>query len=102
MADADRRPGAGPPLIIFDCNGVLVDSEPIAASVAAHGVDARRHPGYPGDRCPLFLRAPPDDMFADVEAATQRKLPPNFAETLAAAIFGGCGRSCATPHAATR
>ena len=27
--------GAGAFVIIFDCNGVLVDSEPIAAAVAA-------------------------------------------------------------------
>ena len=29
---------SGGPLVIFDCNGVIVDSEPIAASVLAEAI----------------------------------------------------------------
>ena len=36
---------AGGSVIIFDCNGVLVDSERIAAAVAA-GIHAHRHCAY--------------------------------------------------------
>ena len=35
----------------------------------------------------FFTGRRPADMFADVEAATQRKLPPNFAATLAGATL---------------
>jgi HAD superfamily hydrolase (TIGR01509 family) len=70
-------------LVIFDCNGVLVDSEPIAASVlsaaltragvaiSAEGVMRRFH----GRR--------QADIFAAVETATGRKLPPDFAAGVA-------------------
>ena len=71
-------------MIIFDCNGVLVDSELIAAavlakafkrvgvSIAAEGVIRRFH----GRR--------PADIFAAVEAATGRRLPSAFSASVAA------------------
>src|SRR4051812_47103684 len=74
-------------MVIFDCNGVLVDSEPIAAAVAA-GKFPRV--GFPrtvdiGARfCPGRRSA---DMLAAVEAATRRKLPVNFGTELTAATL---------------
>jgi HAD superfamily hydrolase (TIGR01509 family) len=65
-------------LIIFDCNGVLVDSEPIAAAVAAREfarIGIALTPEIIGQ---YFFGRRPADMFATIEAATQRKLPPNF------------------------
>ncbi len=71
-------------MVIFDCNGVLVDSEPIAAAVfsealgrigvtlSAAGAMRRLH----GRR--------PADVFAAVETATGRSLPPDFAAFVAA------------------
>jgi HAD superfamily hydrolase (TIGR01509 family) len=71
-------------LVIFDCNGVLVDSEPIAAAVlsealgrigialSATGVMRRFH----GRR--------PADIFAAIQAATGKTLPPDFAAFVAA------------------
>jgi HAD superfamily hydrolase (TIGR01509 family) len=74
-------------VIIFDCNGVLVDSEPIAAVVAAeefHRVGIRVTPQLVAR---FFTGRRPSDMLAEVEAATGRTLPANFAETLAASTL---------------
>ncbi len=71
-------------MVIFDCNGVLVDSEPIASAVLADALTrvglrisaetvARR---YHGRR--------PADVFAAVEAAAGRKVPPGLAAAVAA------------------
>jgi HAD superfamily hydrolase (TIGR01509 family) len=70
-------------VIIFDCNGVLVDSEPIAMSVAAEelqGVDLRVTPDIIAR---YFTGRRPADMFADVEAATGIRLPDGFAAHVA-------------------
>jgi HAD superfamily hydrolase (TIGR01509 family) len=74
-------------LIIFDCNGVLVDSEPLAADVASQEFARAGIPVTPDIIARFFFGRRPADMFAAVEAATQRKLPENFAETLAAATL---------------
>ncbi len=74
-------------MIIFDCNGVLVDSEPIAAVVAAqefHRVGIRITPEIVAR---FFTGRRPTDMFAEVEAATGQTLPRNFPEAVAAATF---------------
>ena len=70
-------------MIIFDCNGVLVDSEPIAMSVAAdelRGVGLRVTPEIVAR---YFTGRRPVDMFADVEAATGIRLPAGFAAQVA-------------------
>ena len=71
-------------MVIFDCNGVLVDSEPIAAAVlsealgrigiklSATGVMRRFH----GRR--------PADVFAAIQSATGKTLPPDFVAFVAA------------------
>jgi HAD superfamily hydrolase (TIGR01509 family) len=78
-----RLPGAS--LIIFDCNGVLVDSEPIAASVAADEFARVGIPISPEIVAHYFFGRRPADMIAMVEAATGRKLPHKFSTTLTAA-----------------
>jgi len=65
-------------LVIFDCNGVLVDSEPIAAAVLA---DAFKRIGIvlPADTVVRrFQGRRPSDILAAVEAATNQELPPQF------------------------
>ena len=71
-------------MVIFDCNGVLVDSEPIATAVLAAAferiglrlpADIMAHE-FPGRR--------PTDVFAAIERATGKKLPPDFQSTVAA------------------
>ena len=71
-------------MIIFDCNGVLVDSEAIAATVAAQELGRAGFSVAPEVIARFFAGRRPTDMMADVEAATKRKLPENFATTLAA------------------
>ena len=74
-------------MVIFDCNGVLVDSEPIAASVAAQEFMRAGIPVTPEIVVRYFFGRRQADMFAAVEAATGRNLPPNFAATLASATL---------------
>ena len=74
-------------MFIFDCNGVLVDSESIVADVAAQELT---HAGFavsPEIVARFFTGRRPSDMLGDIEAATQRQLPPNFGTRLAAATL---------------
>lgn len=74
-------------MIIFDCNGVLVDSEPIAAAVAAHefrSIGLRISPQAVA-RC--FTGQRPRDMVAEVEKVTGVALPRDFAPRISAAIM---------------
>jgi HAD superfamily hydrolase (TIGR01509 family) len=65
-------------LVIFDCNGVLVDSEPIAAAVLA---DAFERIGIAVTAEVILRRFQgrrPADIFAAVAAATHIRIPPDF------------------------
>ncbi|MEA2938018.1 MAG: hypothetical protein QOC56_1522 [Alphaproteobacteria bacterium] len=89
------------PVIIFDCNGVLVDSEPIAASVAAQEFVRAGIPLTPEIITRFFFGRRPADMLAAVEAAMQRKLPESFGAVLAAATLKRIRTELrAMPHAA--
>ena len=74
-------------MLIFDCNGVLVDSEPIAAAVAADEFARVGIPITPQLVTRYFFGRRPADMFAMVETATQRKLPVEFGANVAAATL---------------
>jgi HAD superfamily hydrolase (TIGR01509 family) len=74
-------------VFIFDCNGVLVDSETIVAQTAAGELTRAGFAVSPEIIARFFAGRRPIDMLADIEAATQRMLPPNFAATLAAATM---------------
>ena len=74
-------------MLIFDCNGVLVDSEPIAAAGAADEFVRIGIPITPELVTRYFFGRRPADMFALVEAATHRKLPANFGADVAAATL---------------
>jgi HAD superfamily hydrolase (TIGR01509 family) len=71
-------------MVIFDCNGVLVDSEPIANAVLA---DALTRAGFPM-RVDVVARRfhgrRPADIFAMIEAQAGKKLPSGFASVIAA------------------
>jgi HAD superfamily hydrolase (TIGR01509 family) len=71
-------------VIIFDCNGVLVDSEPIAMSVAAEELQRVGLRVTPEIVARYFTGRRPADMFADVEAATGIRLPADFGTRVAA------------------
>lgn len=71
-------------MVIFDCNGVLVNSEPIATAVlteAFAGVGVRLTADMVARQ---FHGRRPADIFAAVEAATGRKFSSQFAATVAA------------------
>jgi HAD superfamily hydrolase (TIGR01509 family) len=69
-------------MIIFDCDGVLVDSEPIAAAVAAEEFTRAGFP-YTSDLVIRQFTGMSDAaMIAAVEAAARRRLPSDFAATL--------------------
>ena len=87
-----RRRGA--PVVIFDCNGVLVDSEQIAAAAAADEFARAGIPITPELVTRYFSGRRPADMLASVEAATGRKLPVNFSATLAAATLARTTLNC--------
>ena len=88
-------------MIIFDCNGVLVDGEPISAAVAADEFTRAGFPMTPQIVAHFFTGRRATDMFADVETATRRKLPANFASILAAATLRRIRDELRpTPHAA--
>jgi HAD superfamily hydrolase (TIGR01509 family) len=79
--------GLGVRVIIFDCNGVLVDSEPIAAEVAAQELTRAGVPVTSEVIGKYFFGRRPTDIFAAIETATRRKLPQHFAFTVAAATL---------------
>lgn len=74
-------------MIIFDCNGVLVDSEPLATAVVS---EEFMRAGFPLTRdivARYFTGRRAVDMFSEVEIASGRKLPQNFAATVANATL---------------
>jgi HAD superfamily hydrolase (TIGR01509 family) len=74
-------------VVIFDCNGVLVDSEPIATAVLA---EEFARIGVPMAREVVarnFIGRRPADIFTDIEAAFALKLPTDFGETVLAATL---------------
>ncbi|MGD9922117.1 MAG: HAD family hydrolase [Pseudorhodoplanes sp.] len=74
-------------MIIFDCNGVLVDSEPVAAAVAAEAFQRAGIDMTPDMVARYFTGRRPADMCAEVEKASGVTLPPKFATLLAAATL---------------
>jgi HAD superfamily hydrolase (TIGR01509 family) len=88
-------------VIIFDCNGVLVDGERIAAEVAAEEFTRAGFAMTPQIVARFFTGRRASDMLAAVEAATRRRLPANFPDALAAATLRRIRAELrAMPHAA--
>jgi HAD superfamily hydrolase (TIGR01509 family) len=70
-------------MVIFDCNGVLVDSEPIVSAVLAESLTRAGFPANADGLARRYHGRRPADVFTSVEAATGKKLPPNFATGVA-------------------
>jgi HAD superfamily hydrolase (TIGR01509 family) len=88
-------------VIIFDCNGVLVDSEQIAMAVAAEEFMGVGIPLTPELVMRYFFGRRPADMVASVEATIGRKLPANFESLITAAILWRLRKELRPmPHAA--
>ncbi len=71
-------------MVIFDCNGVLVDSEPLATAIVSQEFIRAGFALTPDIVARYFTGRRPADMFAEVEIAAGRKLPVDFAATVAA------------------
>jgi HAD superfamily hydrolase (TIGR01509 family) len=74
-------------VVIFDCNGVLVDSEPLAAAIVSQEFMRAGFRLTPDIVARYFAGRRHADMFAEVEIAAGRKLPPDFALTVASATL---------------
>jgi HAD superfamily hydrolase (TIGR01509 family) len=71
-------------MVIFDCNGVLIDSEPIASAVLA---DALTRAGIRASAETVARRyhgRRPADVLTEIQTTTGRKLPANFASGVGA------------------
>lgn len=88
-------------MIIFDCNGVLVDSEPIAAAVAAEAFQSIGINMTPDMVTRYFTGRRPADMFADIETVCGTRLPAKFPARVSAATLLRLHEELrATPHVA--
>lgn len=88
-------------MIIFDCNGVLVDSEQIAAAVAADELARVGIAITPELVTRYFSGRRPADMLAMIEAVTCQRLPLGLGATIAAATLKRLREELrAMPHAA--
>ena len=74
-------------MVIFDCNGVLVDSEQLATAVVSQEFMRAGFNLTPDVVARYFTGRRPADMFAEVEIAAGRKLPADFSGTVAAATL---------------
>jgi HAD superfamily hydrolase (TIGR01509 family) len=89
----------GAHVIIFDCNGVLVDSEALVAEVAAAEFVRAGIRMTPAIVARFFTGRRPADMIADVEKASGRSLPHDFGRRLAEATLHRLRAEVrATPH----
>lgn len=88
-------------MVIFDCNGVLVDGEPIASAVLAQALTRVGFPLSAETVARRFHGRRPADIFAAVEAAMGQKLPPGFASAVSGEILRRFRTELRTlPHAA--
>jgi HAD superfamily hydrolase (TIGR01509 family) len=88
-------------VVIFDCNGVLVDSEPIASAVLAEAFARVGLQLTAEVVAQQFHGRRPADIFAAVEAAMRKKLPPDLPSTVAAETLRRFRAELhAVPHAA--
>lgn len=86
-------------MIIFDCNGVLVDSEPIVARVASQEFARVGLSVPPAVVARFFAGRRPADMLVDIEIATKKRLPPGFGTRLAQQVLERLRvEVCATAH----
>ena len=74
-------------MVIFDCNGVLVDSEPLATSIVSDEFIRAGFALTPDIVARYFTGRRLADVCAEVEAAAGRPLPADFTHTITGAIL---------------
>ncbi|WP_029010189.1 HAD family hydrolase [Azospirillum halopraeferens] len=78
--------------VIFDCDGVLVDSEPISLRCTAAALTAAGYPIGVGEVRHRFLGISTAAMVREVERDTGRPMPPGFVDGLRHAILAAFER----------
>ena len=71
-----------PLLIVFDCDGVLIDSETIVARAHADALAALGCPVTLDDLLLRFTGVPDREMYPVIEAEWGRRLPPDYDERI--------------------
>ena len=74
-------------LVIFDCDGVLLDSEVIACSADAEALTKAGYEISTAEVIERFAGVPADAMYAAIEADLGRPLPSNFQADVKASIL---------------
>ena len=94
-----RGVGPGPDLVIFDCDGVLVDSEVISCSVHAEVLTRNGYPITSDQVFDRFLGRSARQAIIEVETELGRRLPEDFDAQLKDRIFSTFRESLTpTPH----
>jgi HAD superfamily hydrolase (TIGR01509 family) len=78
--------GAGVGLVIFDCDGVLVDSEMLACGVEARALTAAGYPITATEVAHRYAGVSDADMRRAIEQESGRKLPEDYALRCAAEL----------------
>ena len=74
-------------LLIFDCDGVLVDSEPLACAVDAEILTGLGFPYTPAAIASRFVGTSLTDMIRRIEAEHGRPLPADFGEQVSRTLL---------------
>ncbi|MEK0083970.1 HAD family hydrolase [Benzoatithermus flavus] len=82
-------------LVVFDMDGVLVDSEPISCRITAESLTRAGYPISAEEVRNRFLGISTPDMMRAVEAALARPLPPHFRERLRDSLLAAFERELA-------
>jgi HAD superfamily hydrolase (TIGR01509 family) len=82
---------AQPKLVIFDCDGVLVDSEPLACRIELETLAAIGHPIGPEEFRRRAVGRSRKDVNAMLEAHWARALPADYTDRIRAATFAAFG-----------
>lgn len=89
-----------PALIIFDCDGVLIESETIASRVVARNLSELGWPMSTAEAMSNFLGMSIVEMVPVIEARLGRPLPAGWREEIAAALVRALAREATPiPHA---
>jgi HAD superfamily hydrolase (TIGR01509 family) len=80
MKEPGRETSGESMLIIFDCDGVLIDSEILAARAEAEAITALGLPTTAEELCRRFAGAPTREVWVTLEAELGRPLPTGFME----------------------
>lgn len=76
-----------PDLVIFDCDGVLIDSEVISSQIEADMLTAVGYPITVEENLRRFLGMRGGDMLAQIEAEMGCALPDNISEDIEAGVM---------------